>query len=131
MKDSIRLISKQVQGESTLAHIRKITPYHRIQASTGYRAATHEVLGLLEKEAIPCWILSYPFDEDGWYLSNKAFLEWDSQEAWLELANPDKRLLADFDTCAHAIIQRGYPADYSEDPVDIVLMDRGLMPRPI
>ena len=50
MKDSIRLISRQVQGESALAYVRKITPYHRIQASTGYRAAAHEVLGLLEKE---------------------------------------------------------------------------------
>lgn len=129
MKDSIRLIRDQVQGDRVLAHIQKITPYHRIQASPGYRAAAGEVLSLLEKASIPCRIRSYPFDEDRWYLSHKAFLEWDCQEAWLELERPVKKRLADFQSCGHAIIQRSFPTDHSIEPVDLVFLDRGADPK--
>lgn len=125
MKESIRKITKEVQGPRILTDIAKITDFHRIQASTGYREAAKEVTGRLEEAGLDCQILSYPFDEKTWYLSHKSFLEWDCQEAWLDLESPRKIRLADFQAEATSIFQKSYPADHSKDPVDIVLLDKG------
>lgn len=125
MRKSIRQIKDEVRGERILTDIRKITTFHRIQASPGYRAAAHEVLNMLQKEGIDSRILSYPFDEKTWYLSHKSFLEWDCQDAWLELESPVKKRLTDFQSCSISIIQKSQPIDCSKESIEIVLLDQG------
>lgn len=125
MRKSIRQIKDEVRGERILTDIRKITTFHRIQASPGYRAAAHEVLNMLQKEGIDSRILSYPFDEKTWYLSHKSFLEWDCKDAWLGLESPVKKRLTDFQGCSISIIQKSQPIDCSKEPIEIVLLDQG------
>ena len=126
MKEQIRTISSHVNADRILNDVREITTFHRIQASTGYRAATEHLTKRLQKEGIDCKLLSYPFDEERWYLSIKSFLEWDCRGAWLDLVEPEHKRLADFHANSISIIQKSFPCNYSEDPLDIVLLDRGV-----
>ena len=125
MKEQIGLIRDHVDGDRILNDVRLISTFHRIQASTGYRDAAEHMAYKLRTEGIDCKLLSYPFDEERWYLSLKSFLEWDCQEAWLDLVEPKRVRLADFQTNSISIIQKSYPIDFSKEPLDIVLLDRG------
>ena len=125
MKKQIRLISDQIGGDRILNDVRKITTFHRIQASAGYREAAQAVTEQLQKEGLDCRLLSYPFDEERWYLAIKSFLEWDCQGAFLDLVEPEKKRLADFQANNISIIQKSFPCDYSKDSLDIVLLDKG------
>ena len=125
MKEQIQTISSHIDADRILNDVREITTFHRIQASTGYRAAAEHVIQKLQKEGIDCKLLSYPFDEDRWYLSIKSFLEWDCQGAWLDLIEPEHKRLADFQANSICIIQKSYPHDFSKEPLEIVLLDRG------
>ncbi len=125
MKENIRIIRDQVNGERILNDIREITQFNRMQASTGYRQAAERVAARLQAEGIDCRIRPYPFDEKTWYLSHKSFLEWDCQGAWLDLETPERRRLADYQANNLSIIQKSFPCDFSREPVEIVLLDRG------
>ncbi|MFA5586150.1 MAG: DUF4910 domain-containing protein [Saccharofermentanales bacterium] len=125
MKEEIQTISSHINADRILNDVREITTFHRIQASTGYRQAAEHLIQKLQKEGIDCQLLSYPFDEERWYLSIKSFLEWDCQGAWLDLVEPEHKRLADFQANSISIIQKSFPYDFSEEPLDIVLLDHG------
>lgn len=125
MKEQIQTISSHINADRILNDVREITTFHRIQASTGYRQAAEHLIQKLQKEDIDCKLLSYPFDEERWYLSIKSFLEWDCQGAWLDLIEPEHKRLADFQANSISIIQKSFPYDFSKEPLDIVLLDHG------
>jgi aminopeptidase-like protein len=52
------------------------------------------------------------------------FKEWSIKEAWLDLVEPEMRL-ADYSAEPISVIQKSYPIDLRDTPVDLVLLDQG------
>lgn len=124
MRQELNHIKNVVSGERVYSLVKEITTYHRIQASTGYRAAAQHVAKRLEGEGLKVRIRTYPADGKTWFFTSKMFKEWDCRDATLNLVSPEKRL-ADFKTNNMSLIQRSYPCDYRDKPLDIVLLDKG------
>lgn len=125
MREYLDIIRSAVSGERAYTDVLEVTNFHRIQASTGYRAAAEHVVGKLRAEGLDCRLLQYPSDEKTWYWSSKSFLEWDCKNAWCDLLTPSRRRIADFRENNIAVVQKSFPCDYSGKPLDVVMLDRG------
>ena len=123
MQDS-SIFREAVSEKRLLNVVKEVSNYHRIQASPMYREAAEHVLKLCRKYGLQAEILSYKADPDVWYLQSKMFKEWSVREANLDLVDPEIRL-ADYSAEAISVIQKSYPIDRRNDPVDLVLLDRG------
>lgn len=125
MKEMIRRIRDEISGEQIFSDVKEIATFHRIQSSTGFRAAAEHIAQKLQSDGIDCRIKAYPFDEKTWYLSSRSFLEWDCKEAWCELVTPERRRIADYRANKIAVIQRSYACDHQDQPLEIVMLDKG------
>ena len=103
----------------------EVTNFNRIQASTGYRVAAEHVVKKLQADGISCRMLQYPSDEKIWYWASKTFKEWDCQNAWCDLVVPERRRLADYRANNIAVVQKSFPCDYANTPLDVVMLDKG------
>lgn len=127
MLEQSRLIAKTVDPKRLYTSVKEVSSFHRIQASTGYRAAAEYCLKTLTGAGIDAQILSYTARPDQWYLSNQMFLEWDLQEAYLYLDDPQIRL-ADAASEPISVIQRSWSHDFT-DGVDLVYLKEGNFPE--
>lgn len=118
-------ISASISGERLYSTVYDVAQFHRIQASTGYRAAAHYCCEKLNNMGIAAEILSYPANADAEYLGSRGFQEWDCKSARCDLVTPVSMTLADFSGDAISIIQRSSPCDFHKTPLEIVHMDRG------
>ncbi|MBQ1508122.1 MAG: DUF4910 domain-containing protein [Erysipelotrichaceae bacterium] len=123
MKDP-EVFRKAVSEKRLLNVVKEVSNYHRIQASPMFREAAEHVLSLAKSYGLDAKILSYEADPNVWYLQNKMFKEWSVKEATLDLVDPDMRL-ADFSAEPVSLIQKSYPIDRRDDPVDLVYLDKG------
>lgn len=128
MRQTLTKIKNVISGERIFYRVREISNFHRIQASTGYRAAAQHVRGRLEEDGLAVKIRTYPADGKTWFYTSKMFQEWDCKEAYLNLVDPEIRL-ADFKTDNLSVIQKSYPCDYRDQPLEIVLLDKGSDPQ--
>ena len=124
---TLSTIKNAVSGERTYNLVREISNFHRIQASTGYRAAAEHVKNRLEQDGLEVRIRSYPADGKTWFFTSKMFKEWNCRDAALTLVSPERRL-ADFKSNNMSIIQRSYPTDFHDQPLEIVMLERGSDP---
>lgn len=125
MKNEMRIIKDYVDGERAYTDVKEVSNFHRIQASTGYRAAAQHVCNTLQSQGFNTTIRSYPFDGKRWYWSCKSFLEWDCKGGWCDLVLPEKHRIADFRANNISVIQKSWPCDYSDTPLDLVMLDKG------
>ena len=128
MQDIINKIIGAISGERTYRNVQEISNFHRIQASTGYRATAKHVANKLLEYGLNAKIKSYPADGKTWFLTSKMFKEWHCEDATLKLCG-ETGSLADFKTSSLSVIQRSYACDYRDQPLDIVLMDKGTDPK--
>lgn len=122
MKKIVSEIRQEVSQKRLYASVKEVSNFHRIQASTGFREAAQFVCHKLNDLGIKAQILSFRADEDTWYLQQKMFREWDCRDAWLELVDTGERI-ADFKEEPISIIQKSYPCNYTDQPLDIVLVE--------
>jgi len=125
VRETINIIKEAVSGSRMLNSVAEITSFHRIQGSTGFRAAANFCADKLRKQGIESKVRSYAADGKTWYLSSKIFKEWDCKEAYCDLVSPKRKRLADFSADNISIIQRSYPCDYRNQALDVVLLDKG------
>lgn len=123
MQAIIELIKKNIDGQSALLDVREIANFHRIQASPGYRQAALHVQKKLVDHGLDSRIHSFPADSKQFYYQAKMFCEWQCQDAFLQLDN--HTVLASYRDNPLSVIQRSYPCDYRDTPLDIVLLDKG------
>ncbi len=118
-------IFKQTVSEKRLLNVvKEVSSFHRIQASPMFREAARHVKNICDKYGLQAEILSYDADPDVWYLQSKMFQEWSVREAYLDLADTGRRL-CDYSAEPISVIQKSYPIDMRNTPVDLVLLDRG------
>ncbi len=123
------LIFKEAVSEKRLLNVvKEVSNFHRIQASPMFREAAEHVLKICNKYGLDAKILSYEADPDVWYLQSKMFKEWSIKEATLDLVEPEMRL-ADYSAEAVSVIQKSYPIDRRNDPVDLVLVEKNARPE--
>ena len=119
-------ILKHISGKRAYETVAEVSTFHRIQASTGFRAAAHHCKNKLDRMGIPqAAVLSYPAREDVIFGTYPSFQEWDCKQAWLDLVEPEDRRLADFDACAISVIQKSIPCDYRDQPLEVIMLDKG------
>ena len=122
-KESI-LFKEAVSEKRLLNVVKEVSSFHRIQASPMYRQAAEHVSGICKKYGLDAKILSYEADPDVWYLQSKMFKEWSIKEATLDLVEPEI-CLADFSAEPISVIQKSCPIDRRNDPVDLVMLEKG------
>ena len=118
------LFRNAVSTKRLLNVVKEISNFHRIQASPMFREAANHVMKICEKYGLKAEMLEYEADPDVWYLQSKMFKEWSIKEATLDLVDPEMRL-ADYSAEAISVVQKSYPIDLRNDPVDLVLLDKG------
>ncbi|NLW70507.1 MAG: DUF4910 domain-containing protein [Eubacteriaceae bacterium] len=119
------LIMEKVSKKRLLQNVNDVARFHRIQASTGFRAAAEFCKEKLKLWGIEAQIQSYPADEEVIFDTYPSFFEWDCKQAWCDLVYPEKRRIADFVGNNISIIQKSIPADYRDKPIDIVMLGKG------
>lgn len=122
MEKMIENIQKEISRKRLYNTVKEVSNFHRIQASTGFREAAEFVCKKINALGIHADILSYEANENQWYLQQKMFQEWDCKEATLDLED-EKIRLADFSEEAISIIQKSYPCDFRNNPLDVVLVE--------
>jgi len=123
MKTIMDSIRNEVSKKRLYDLVKGVSSYHRIQASTGFRDAANYVCKRINDLGIDAKVLSFKADENQWYMQERLFQEWDCKQAWLEICDWDNLRIADFEEEAISIIQKSYPCDYRNEPVDIVLVE--------
>ncbi len=122
MEKMIENIQKEISKKRLYNTVKEVSNFHRIQASTGFREAAQFVCRKINNLGIKAQIHSYEANENQWYLQQKMFQEWDCRSATLDLVD-EKLRLADFNEEAISIMQKSYPCDYRENPLDVVLVE--------
>ncbi|MEA4919742.1 MAG: DUF4910 domain-containing protein [Clostridiaceae bacterium] len=125
IRQNSRVILDNISGQRAFETVAEISTYHRIQASTGFRAAANHCKSKLERIGIKADVLSYPATETDIFGTYPSFQEWDCRSAWCDLVYPEERRIADFDACAMSVIQKSAPCDYRNNPLEIVMLDKG------
>ena len=125
IRNKTDIISKRVNPDRLYLVVYDVAQFHRIQASTGFRAAAEYCKKRLESNGIKSEILSYPAKEGVMFLTSPSFKEWDCRSASLTLVSPEEICLADFSADAISVIQRSVPCDYREKGLEVFLMDKG------
>ena len=125
MWGAIQKIKHAVNPQRAFDYVREISRYHRIQASPGYRAAAEWVANRLQQDGFEVKIHSYPANPYQSYFNSKMFQEWDCKGGQLSLVTPEEKLLADYSLDPLGICPKSYGMDFRQNPVNIVLLDKG------
>ena len=118
------VFKEAVSTKRLLNVVKEVSSFHRIQASPTFRMAAEKVLQIAKGYGLDAKILEYEADPDVWYMQSKMFKEWSIKAATLDLVDPEMRL-ADFSEEAISVVQKSHPIDRRNDPVDLVLLDKG------
>ena len=127
MKQLSEYLKQTVDPKRLYTGVKEVSSYHRIQASTGFRAAANYCKNAFDKMGIESHIISYKANPDTWYLQNKMFLEWNLKDAWLKLNEPEM-LLCDAQAEPISVIQKSYPCDFTQG-ADLVYLSEGNHPE--
>ena len=123
MQDS-KIFRDSVSPKRLLNVVKEVSNFHRIQASPMFREAAEHVTKICKKYGLDAQLIDYVSTPDTWYLQCKMFQEWSIKSATLDLVEPEMRL-ADFSADHIHVVQKSYPIDRRNDPVDLVMLDKG------
>ena len=123
MQDS-SIFKEYVSTKRLLNVVKEVSNFHRIQASPMFREAAEHVVKICKKAGLDAQLLDFESNPETWYLQCRMFQEWSIKTATLDLVDPEIRL-ADYSADNISVIQKSYPIDRRDDPVDLVLLDKG------
>jgi aminopeptidase-like protein len=120
----LKLLGENFSGPLALNFLERISSYHRIQASPGFREAANFCLQTLREAGLKAHLLSYPAQEGVYFWSLPSFQEWEAKEAWCYLEEPREEAckLADFAENPISLIQRSAPF---EGKAEVILLENG------
>lgn len=120
----LKLLGENFSGPLALNFLERISSYHRIQASPGFREAANFCLQTLKEAGLEARLLSYPAQEGVYFWSLPSFQEWEAKEAWCYLEEPREEAckLADFAENPISLIQRSAPF---EGKAEVILLENG------
>jgi hypothetical protein len=119
-RDLQRLLLEELSGERAKEHVIRITRFHRVQASPGYRQAAEYVLQQLRKAGFSdkdAFMESYPSDGKIHYQTWQSPSGWSMEEAELWMVEPEARLLVRYPDVAMSLITYSNPGDVTAELV--------------
>lgn len=123
-------VRQEFQGNAAFEHVSKISGFHRIQASPGYRGAASYVLSALKGLGVDAEMLSFPAKEGVRWWSQLSFLEWDCDDAELVLLEDGRReRLCSFRDNKMSLTQRSAPTPPDGVEVPIVHLEKAAEPE--
>ncbi len=126
IRENTRKILAHVNGMRAFQSVAEISTYHRIQASTGFRAAAEHCRDKLVRMGFKdAQVLTYPATDKYIFSTYPSFQEWDCKAAWCELVGDSYKRIADFDAVPISVIQKSIACDYRDKPLDVVMLDKG------
>jgi len=128
LEQLIALVKENFSGPVAKTHLERITQFHRIQASPGYREAANYCVREFEKAGVQVELLSFPACEEVFYWTQPGFQEWEVREAWCFVSQPEevRGKLADFRESPISLIQRSAPFD---GEAEVILLEDGEEPE--
>lgn len=99
-----------------------VSKHHRIQASTGYRAAAQYCLERLHGLGLEAELLSYPADGQRRSRTNRTLLEWDIQGGQCEIEGFGQ--IANYQSAPLSVICRSMGCDFRSGPLEVVYLDK-------
>lgn len=105
-------LTAELSGEIAMHHLREITRYHRIQASSMMRESAHYV-----RDQLQAWgyedasLLSYPSDGRITYQTWLSPVGWTVDEAELWMTSPRRERIARYSEIANHLVTLSAPAD--------------------
>lgn len=122
--DIIKAIADNVSGTKAKDYATQISAFHRIQGSPGYDAAAEYLKNEIEAiEGVEVKLFEYPADGKATVGSWEAPIGWEGKRGRLELIEPEKRLLADFDAEPISLIAHSTSAEFEGN---VVYVGKGL-----
>lgn len=118
-------VRANISGENALATACKVAEYHRIQASPGFRAAAQLCCDQLNALGVSAQIQFEPADGVQRYRTIRNFKEWSIESGRCRITSPVEMEIADYSKAALSIMPKSCPCDFSEQPLEVVYMDRG------
>jgi len=127
LKQVMDEILRETSGRIAKQHVERISSYHRIQASPGFRDAANWCKATLESYGLDARVLEYPADGRTTYWTQLMFKEWSATEAELKIVEPkgSARTLARFSENKMSLIQRSSPTPPEGIEADLVLLENG------
>lgn len=118
-------LKTEFSGSLAKREVERISQFHRIQASPGFRAAAEYVLGRLRELKVGARIESFPSDGKRRYYTWTSPIGWQARKATLELLQPEKRILAKYPEVPCSLAAHSKSADIEAQVVDV---ETGLTP---
>lgn len=125
--DYAALVPAFINPERAFGHVERISRFHRVQMSEGYRQAAEYCLEALKAAGVECRLLDIPLPKGARRLGQPGFDSWDCAGACLTLRGPAENVLCDYEKDPLCVIQRSYPA--AAQGVEIVLAQGGEWPE--
>lgn len=129
VEERLSKIKEEFQPKAALDNVAKISAFHRIQCSPGYREAARYIHDSLCRQGIQVEVLSFPATEGVRWWSQQSFKEWACDDAELVLLEDGKKeRLCSFAETKTSIIQRSAPTPAEGIETSIVLVEDGANP---
>ncbi len=128
LQKNTKLITETVDPGRLFQTVHEVSSYHRIQGSPGFRKAAEHCRDKLLRQGIQAEVLSFPANEDTVFDTYPSFQEWSCKGAYCDIVYPFYRRIADYDRDNISIIQKSIGCDYRENPLEVVLLDKGADP---
>jgi hypothetical protein len=127
LRHVIRILAKEVSGESALSFVSEISRHHRIQASPGLRAAAEYAAETLSSFGLEAQVLKYRADYEAQSWGERMFEEWSCRDAELRLTEPaeEAQPLARWSDTKFSLIQRSHPTPGGCCDAEVVALEKG------
>jgi len=120
------LFLKEIDAAHAFETISKVCSFHRIQASTGFRAAAEWCREQLLSAGIDAQIVKYPADGRVVSQTYQTTREWDMKGGWCEIVSPETWRISDYEVQPMSIFNRSVGCDYRDEPIEVVLLDKDM-----
>ncbi|WP_409291466.1 DUF4910 domain-containing protein [Peribacillus sp. SCS-37] len=120
-----RAIKEEFSKRQAYRYADRISQYHRIQASPGYRAAAGEVIQLLKRDGVEAELISYPAEFGGRLLSHRTFKEWHCRSAELWVETPVRERIARFEEEEISLVQRSISTPPEGIRAELAVVENG------
>jgi aminopeptidase YwaD len=113
-------IQKHVDGGYVLGAVRALGKHHRVQGSTGFRAAADWLVGELKGAGLAdAAVESLPADGKTSYAHFKSYFGWNATAGKLEEVSPTPGVLGDYTVQPVALADYSQDADVTAELVDV------------
>lgn len=124
-KEQVRTIKHAVNPRVIRSIIMDLSVYHRHTTSTQIQLAAEHARDLFAQYGLDAGLYTFPSSPKDHYMVTPFPQCWMCRHGWCELVGEEGRHIADYDADPISILDDTVSMDRRDEPVEIILMDRG------